>query len=377
MKKQAPAKKKAPEESLDEDDGKSVSKESPINFGTQRFCPKCGTIVKVDIKICNSCNVDLTKINTIEDTDDITKKLAITALKDISPSVRKETINSLGEIGDSKVLGILTYVLFNDPDEKVRKEAADELGDLHYEISIEALKKAMDDKSEIVRKEAVEGITKIKKKIMKRTKVEKKATRQAVKKPAPSRTSTKVAIKKPLPVRVKAKQKEISGSITVGERIKSNTPWLFGNKLRKPKLKFPKIKRRRISMPMPSKTLGLIVIFIILFVLQTGVIYLVYRTPPALGSRGEGEAMFLYPGIHDSFIIEGIVASILIFSCSIGYIFLYQASKYVYNRRIALRFLIFGLFLVFISFILIQFIMAMKAGQTQGWEQFIPNPYRL
>jgi HEAT repeat protein len=53
-------------------------------------------------------------------------------------------------------------VLFNDPDPRCRKEAADELGDLHHTYSLEALAKALQDKDPGVRKEAIEGLKKIK-----------------------------------------------------------------------------------------------------------------------------------------------------------------------------------------------------------------------
>ena len=60
---------------------------------------------------------------------------------------------------------MLTYVLLNDPNEEVRKEAADELGDLHHPYSMEVLAKALKDESPMVRKEAIEGLKKIKKKV--------------------------------------------------------------------------------------------------------------------------------------------------------------------------------------------------------------------
>ena len=61
-------------------------------------------------------------------------------------------------------MGVLTYLLLNDPDENVRKEAADELGDLHHPYSMEVLEIALKDESPIVRKEAIEGLKKIKRK---------------------------------------------------------------------------------------------------------------------------------------------------------------------------------------------------------------------
>ncbi|MFX1574010.1 MAG: hypothetical protein ACFFB0_14780 [Promethearchaeota archaeon] len=158
------------------------------------------------------------------------------------------------------------------------------------------------------------------------------------------------------------KKEEIIGSETVLEKIKRKTPWVFGSKLRKPKLKFPKFKIPRLSLPMPTRSLSIIAIFIILFVLQTGVAYFIVRKPPALGADSQGNPIFIYPDIHESFIIEGIVASILIFLCSTGFILLYQASKYVYNRKMAIYILVIGVLMTIITFIALQYILAIKTG---------------
>lgn len=159
------------------------------------------------------------------------------------------------------------------------------------------------------------------------------------------------------------KKEEIIGSETVLEKIKEKTPWIFGKSLRKPKIYFPRLKLARISLPMPSRTLGILAIFIVLFVLQTGVVYFMVRTPTpqALGANpSTGDPMFIYPGIHESFILEGIVASVLIILCSMGFIFLYQASKYVYNKKMAVWILVIGVMMIFVSFLLLQYMLNAK-----------------
>ncbi len=158
-------------------------------------------------------------------------------------------------------------------------------------------------------------------------------------------------------------KREISGSETIVEKIKKHTPWVFGNKIRKPKIIFPKIRRRSITVPTASKTSGILIIYILLFVLQTGIVYLIYREPPALGADAKGDPIFLYPSIHDSFIVEGIVASILIFVSSTGFIFLYQASKHSFNRQMALRILVIGLVMILVTFVALQYMIAVKLGQ--------------
>jgi hypothetical protein len=159
------------------------------------------------------------------------------------------------------------------------------------------------------------------------------------------------------------KKEDVIGSETILERIKRKTPWIPGKLLRKPKINFPKFRVPRVSLPMPSRYLSIVLVYILLFILQTGVIYLMIREPPALGSDpNSGNPIFLYPDLYESFIIEGIVASMLMFFCSIGFVFLYQASKHVYNKSLALRILAIGILMVIITFIILQYMIGVKMG---------------
>ena len=158
------------------------------------------------------------------------------------------------------------------------------------------------------------------------------------------------------------KKEEVIGSETILEKFKSKTPWILGRALRKPKINFPKFRLPQVSLPMPSRALGLIVVFAVLFVLQTGIAYLLVREPPALGATQQGDPIFIFTGINEAFIIESIVASILIILSSIGFIFLYQASKYVYNRKMAATILAIGVLTIIITFIALQYIVAVKTG---------------
>ncbi len=160
--------------------------------------------------------------------------------------------------------------------------------------------------------------------------------------------------------KAKAAKNEVSGSETVFEKIRVRTPWIFGNTFRRPKILFPHIKKPRMGIPLPGKSIAVIGVYIILFLLQTGIVYLVFREVPALGSNSDGSPMFLYPDLNESFIIEGIVASIFIFLCSIGFILLYQASKFVYNKSVAARYLAVGILLILASFITLQAMITIK-----------------
>ncbi len=158
------------------------------------------------------------------------------------------------------------------------------------------------------------------------------------------------------------KKVEVIGSETILEKFKDKTPWILGNTLRKPKISFPTLRLPRLSLPMPSRTLSVITIFAILFVLQTGIAYLLVREPPALGATQQGDPIFIFTSINEAFIIESIVASILILLSSVGFIFLYQASKYVYNRKTAASIMTIGILMIIITFIALQYIIAVKTG---------------
>jgi hypothetical protein len=167
-------------------------------------------------------------------------------------------------------------------------------------------------------------------------------------------------MEKQVQAQAKIKKEDISGSETVFERVRSKTPWIFGKSLRKPKIRFPESLLPKMDMPLPSKSIAVILIYAILFLLQTGIVYLIYTKPPALGGDSQGNAIFLYPSIHDAFIVESIVASIFIFLCSLGFVFLYQASKHVYNKKIAVRILSIGIILILISYTALQYMISEK-----------------
>ncbi|MFX0003168.1 MAG: hypothetical protein ACFFAA_02390 [Promethearchaeota archaeon] len=159
-----------------------------------------------------------------------------------------------------------------------------------------------------------------------------------------------------------SKKEDIIGSETIMEKIRTKTPWIFGNSLRKPKINFPKLKLIRISLPMPSRSLSIVVIIIILFVLQMGIVYLIVREPAALGATSQGDPEFIYRNVHESYITESFVASVLIFFCSVGFIMLYQSSKYVYNKKMAIWILAVGVLMIILTFALLQYMIGIKAG---------------
>jgi len=154
---------------------------------------------------------------------------------------------------------------------------------------------------------------------------------------------------------------EISGSETLLEKIKKKTPWIFGKWIKRPKYIIPKIKHRKLSLPLPPRSLGFIITFTVLFLLQTGFIYLILRESPALGADSDKNPIFIWPeNIHEAFVIESIVASILMFLFSIGFFLLYQASKYVYDKKMANMVMIIAIIMICISFFILQLMLTIK-----------------
>lgn len=94
---------------------------------------------------------------------------------------------------------------------------------------------------------------------------------------------------------------------------------------------------------------------------MAGGIYFEVTPSIAVGSQN-GNPIFFYPSMSDSFIIEGILAAILLFMAGIGMIFLYQASLQKMNRNYAIKLLITGLILGIISFMALQWIVNIKGG---------------
>jgi hypothetical protein len=138
-------------------------KDSPIDFKTDRICPACGKIIRISHNFCKFCGIDLSTIIPLGNSDRTLIELGKTALTDPNADVRRDAVDTIGDLGENDVLGILTYILINDIDAFVRKEAADELGKKHNSISIDILTRTLKDRSPIVRKQAIEALKKIKK----------------------------------------------------------------------------------------------------------------------------------------------------------------------------------------------------------------------
>jgi hypothetical protein len=146
--------------------------------------------------------------------------------------------------------------------------------------------------------------------------------------------------------------------VKVGKKL----PWVMGSKIRLPRVKFPEFNETSMVLPTPSKSILLIAIYAFLFWLVAGGIYLWIRDPIALGADSSGSPVWLYPSTHEAFIIESIVAAVIVFMGGIGFILMFQATKNAFNYGYAIKLLILGLSMAGLSFGLLQWMISEKGG---------------
>ncbi|MHA1370025.1 MAG: hypothetical protein ACTSWN_14115 [Promethearchaeota archaeon] len=133
---------------------------------------------------------------------------------------------------------------------------------------------------------------------------------------------------------------------------------------RLPKVSLTSVAGSTISLPSPPKMIILMATYIFLFWLMAGGIYMMVRDPIALGAKSNGDPIYFYPSLNDSFIIEGFIASIMLFAGGFGGVLLYQATMQAYNRSYAIKLLIIGLVLCITAFFTLQWIINIKTGKA-------------
>jgi hypothetical protein len=151
------------------------------------------------------------------------------------------------------------------------------------------------------------------------------------------------------------------------KKIRKKMPWVMKS-IRIPYLAFPDFKGRSLDIPTPSRNILLGLIYVFLFWLMMGGVYLMIpdssgRTPIALGATSDGKPVWIYPSITDAFVIESIVAGAVIFIGAVGFLILYQATKHVYNTRYARMLIVIGFILATLTFVILQYVI-IKAKTT-------------
>ncbi|MFX1518465.1 MAG: hypothetical protein ACFFCD_00870 [Promethearchaeota archaeon] len=131
--------------------------------------------------------------------------------------------------------------------------------------------------------------------------------------------------------------------------------WFPG--IRKPKVILRKPKLRLPSEIPTSLLLQIAVIFI--FVIYMGLIYDIVKEPLPLGSRF-GVPVLIDPRLDAQFIIEGIVAGMLIFVGFIGFIIIFYSTRYFYEPKFARTLLLIGVCGVIAAYFTLLFMMTAK-----------------
>ncbi|UYP47296.1 hypothetical protein NEF87_003581 [Candidatus Lokiarchaeum ossiferum] len=147
------------------------------------------------------------------------------------------------------------------------------------------------------------------------------------------------------------------------DKFGKKMPWVMGNQVRIPRIKYPTYREGSLSLPSPGRSMMLLGTFIFLFWLLMGGIYILIKEPSAMGGNASGAIMWLYPSTSDAFVIESIVAAVLIFIGGSGFFLLYNATKHSFNYNYAIKLLILGMVLAGTSFGILQYMMAVKTGK--------------
>ena len=154
-------------------------------------------------------------------------------------------------------------------------------------------------------------------------------------------------------------------SDTLQKKFGKKVPWVMGNSVRIPRIKYPVYREGNLSLPSPGRSMMLLGTYIFLFWLLMGGIYILIKEPSAMGGATDGSVMWLYPTTSDAFIIESMVAAILVFVGGGGFFLLYSATKHSFNYSYAVKLLVLGMILAGISFGVLQFMMGTKTGKIQ------------
>ena len=125
-------------------------------------------------------------------------------------------------------------------------------------------------------------------------------------------------------------------------------PWLIPG-FQRPNFKFYKIKMA-IPTEIPQNLIFLVIYLSILYIFIGGVYNLVNEDTIAFGTASDGGPELFYPGQDRQFLIEGIVAGVIMFVGAAGLYLLNQATTDPHNVNRAATYQIIGGLLVMLSY---------------------------
>ncbi|MFX1297970.1 MAG: hypothetical protein ACFFD2_24365 [Promethearchaeota archaeon] len=165
--------------------------------------------------------------------------------------------------------------------------------------------------------------------------------------------------RKPAPEKLDFKTKLRNFGAKLGQLEKrafwySHLPW--PKFLRKPRMRFvaPRINR---TIPIPSRNIMFVLALIFVgFSIAGGAYDLVNKTYGKIAVGYDNSVhpprpVFFLEGIHDQFMLEGIIAFALIVCGFIGFLFIHQSTKHFYRPKYSYMLFALGIGLLFFSFI--------------------------
>lgn len=139
-------------------------------------------------------------------------------------------------------------------------------------------------------------------------------------------------------------------------------PWVPG-------IKRPNFIFYRIRLTLPSKIPSSVIYFAIfgaVFYIFMGGVYDLIEKPFARGADSQGNPILIYPDVNRQFLIEGVVAALVMFMGALGLYLLNQATSDPHNPTRASYYQILGVVLLTVAFIIIQSMYAKKKSGTGG-----------
>jgi hypothetical protein len=80
----------------------------------------------------------------------------------------------------------------------------------------------------------------------------------------------------------------------------------------------------------------------------------------AMGASSTGSPVLIYPGLDYEFILEGVVASVLMFVGCVGLLLMYQSTRHVYRPSYSRLLLVAGMAMIWISYLVLIEMLAVK-----------------
>jgi hypothetical protein len=144
-------------------------------------------------------------------------------------------------------------------------------------------------------------------------------------------------------------------------RLKSVMVRVWWPKLiRKPKLRLAKPSLKMPQKPSSSTVFTITLVFV-LFVFGGGIWDIVFRSQlRSMGATSSNQVVLVYPSLDYQYLLEGVVASVFIFTGFIGLMIMHQSTRHVYRPSYARLLLVLGAILVVASYALMVVMLSQK-----------------